>query len=39
MGTAFHGIDGTDAEAFAERLAARTGAPPVEGDVSLAERE
>ncbi len=27
MGTAFRGIDGTDPEAFLERLAARTGAP------------
>jgi len=32
MGTAFRGIDGTDPEAFLERLAARTGASSFDGD-------
>ena len=32
MGTAFRGIDGTDPEAFLERLAARTGASEFDGD-------
>jgi pimeloyl-ACP methyl ester carboxylesterase len=32
MGTAFRDIDGTDPDAFVERLAARTAASPPEGD-------